>query len=220
MNMLITSNLGTAVIASLCMLFFWRSLNLRLASDAARPSGMAGPFVRPAVSLTLVREAQSTTDVRELLDETPQLCDALLRSGALTWSQNSVQGALQVVARRQELQQLLAHIVAIACHAMPRGGVLNVLALTRGDEAVIEFTDAGIDQQEPLLAGLFLHGSRTPQVAAHADSGLMISVASCRRIVDGHGGRIDLTPSAASGGRLALTIRLPLRAEAANSPRY
>ncbi|MDM0113338.1 hypothetical protein QTI66_14365 [Variovorax sp. J22R133] len=216
----VASNIGVAVMAVLSMAMLWRSLNARLALGASQPNGGSASPVPPAdLDLDFSRDEQQPTDLRQLLDETPQHCHALLRSSEITWTQSVPKGALNVYARRQELQQLLAHVVAMACQAMPRGGVLNVVAVPQDTQAVIQFRDTGFDRQEPLLSGLFLHGSRALAGSGDADSILVAGVASCRRIVQEHGGCIEMAPLASSG-ELALTIRLPLREDAANWSRY
>lgn len=106
------------------------------------------------------------------------------------------------------LTQLLAHIVTIACQAMPRGGILTMLAATDHRHVVIEFMDADIARREPLLAALYLHGEASRSILGSIDSSLAASVSRCRRIVAGHSGHIDAAPSVSGG--LGLVIGLPL----------
>jgi len=220
MNMPVATNIGIAVMAMLCMAMLWRSLTIRQALSA--PDGCSAPGIARQGTLSALdftRETQRTIDLRQVLEEAPQHGHSLLKSRDITWTQVMPQGPLDVFARPQELQQLLAHVVALACQAMPRGGVLSVVAKAHGVQAVIQFCDAGRHGQQPLLSGLFQHGARALAGADAVDSELVASVASCRRIVHEHGGRIETAPSSTSG-ELALTVRLPLRAGAANWSRY
>jgi two-component system sensor histidine kinase BaeS len=144
-----------------------------------------------------------------LLDDLLRDRESLLRHSGIVLDQSAGHGGLYVNGRREELRQLLAHVLVMACRAMPRGGLLDVRATARDGQGVIEFLDARSGGQEPLLAALFRHGSDNPQGPGQVDEGLRACVASCQRIVDGHRGRIDAGSSGAAGGA-GLTIRLPL----------
>ncbi|HEY2254988.1 MAG TPA: ATP-binding protein [Variovorax sp.] len=203
----VLTNLGIALCALVVMTAFWRSMNARLQA----PPPAANRLLRlsafpPGVDLR--REAPGVTDLRRLLDDMPGDCDPLLRSGDLRLALGTGAGPLRVMGRAQELRQLLAHVVGIACHAMPSGGILNVIALTEGRQIVVEFMDEGAGRREPLLAALYRHGSNSRPMPLDADSALATRVASCQRIVAEHGGRIDVLASRLGG--LGLFVRLPL----------
>jgi len=213
-------NLAVTLVALVLMTLFWRKLNLHLEAppDDQRKALRARHARRAAhagIAIGLESEARSLVDLRRLLDDMPRQCESLLRSGGVGLVHQASNAALGVLARPAELRQLLDHVLAIACHAMPRGGVLRMRSAAEERHALVEFIDAGRGHPEPLLAALFEHGMRQP--AAGAAGSLAENVASCRRIVAAHDGRIGTSP--ALGSNLpALSIRLPLQHQAARVP--
>ena len=208
----LTRDLGILFIVLFLLTLLWRRMSVRLEVPAIRRVDAAHASRFPA-SIDRRLEAPRPTDLRQLLQEMPQDCLSLLQSRHVSLMQSAPRGPLCVGARSEELRHLLAHVASIACLAMPRGGVLNVLAMADGPHALIEFMDVGIGGKEPLLAALFLHGSQLPNLPNLPESGLGPDVASCRRIVAAHGGHIDTAPSVWGG--LGLAIRLPLPANEA-----
>jgi signal transduction histidine kinase len=188
--MALLANLGMALAGLLLVTAGWRSM-MQARVQAPRAAGLLRGLSALPGGVDWRREAPGVTDLRRLLD-----------------AMGTADAALRVMGRPQELRQLLAHVVGIACHAMPRGGVLNVITVIEGREIVIEFMDEDSGRREPLLAALFRHGSNSRPLPLDADSGLATRAASCRRIVAEHGGRIEMRPSRL--GALGLFIRLPL----------
>jgi two-component system sensor histidine kinase BaeS len=203
--------LVVVLVASVLLTRFWRTLDTRLAASAAGLDDALAEL-RDDLSMAIDRRLQPRrpVDLRRLLDEMPHDCEALLRgSGIALAIDSSLAIALPALGRGDELRQLLAHVAAIAVHAMPRGGVLKARLFAEERHARVEFTDVGAISPEPLLAALYLHGARQVLSGPLARGGLAAGVASCRRIVAAHGGCIDVRPSSDSAAP-AVSVRLPL----------
>ncbi len=205
----LTRDIGILFIVLFLLTMLWRRMSAHLEAPVAHRAAVSRASRFPA-GIDRQLEAPRPIDLRQLLLEMPQDCLSLLQPGHVSLRQSAPRGPLCVDARREELRHLLAHVASIACLAMPRGGVLNVLAMADGPQVLVEFMDVGIGGQEPLLAALFLHGSQAPRLP---HGGLGADVACCRRIVEAHGGHIEAAPSVWGG--LGLAIRLPLLANAA-----
>lgn len=232
----LSASLILVFVALLLLTRFWHVLDARLAASAAGfDEALAELRNFPAV-IDRRLQPRRPVDLCRLIEEMPLDCESLLRGSGIEVQARIGAGPLLVLARRDELAQLLAHLAIIATHAMPRGGLLG---LRLGVEprpaepgeprpgaqqmALLELHDCDHAGSEPLLAALYQHGAQgasTGGAAIEATYGaLAASVASCRRIVAAHEGRIDaLLPAglgAAAGSEAAgLRIRLPLHAPA------
>lgn len=160
-----------------------------------------------------VRERLDTplgvVDLREPLRAMPDICSTMLRGRGIALEHRLPASALPVLARHQGIQQLLMHVVAIACEAMQDGGTLQVLARAEGSQAVVSFMDAQPDGSASGLARLFDRPRGQPGHGEAVRAGTEASVVLCRHIANEHDGRIYAAPSPL--GRMGVTLRLPLR---------
>ncbi len=100
-------------------------------------------------------------------------------------------------------KQALWNLIRNAHHAMPDGGDLILQTRREGDEAILDVTDTGV--------GL------TPEVAARVfdafystrPGGSGLGLPTTRKVVEAHGGTIDLQSVPGQGTRF--TVRLPLK---------
>lgn len=204
----LASHVGIALTAYALMTILWRVMNARLGVEASG-LGRRATTTGFGVSIDRRHEPPRATDLRMLLDELLQDGDSMLRNCDIALVSSIDRPVLSVNGRREELQQLLANVLVLACHAMPGGGLLKVRATARDGQVVMEFLDVGSGGKEPLLAALFRHGSSHPHGRDLMDDGLRASVAGCRRIVDGHCGLIHAAAPASADGP-GLTISLPV----------
>lgn len=94
---------------------------------------------------------------------------------------------LKLRANRTEIQQCLLNLALNAAQAMPDGGTVRVAARAgENDTVVISVSDTGIGMDAETRDRLF-----TPFFTTKAD-GTGLGLHSCRRIVESHGGWIEL----------------------------
>jgi signal transduction histidine kinase len=115
----------------------------------------------------------------------------------------------KVRADRERMEQALTNLVLNAVEAMPTGGTL-IIGLAAGDRwltITISDTGPGVppDIQRRMFEPFFTTKTR--------GTGLGLAVA--RRVVEEHGGTIDVASESAKG--TTFTIRLPLSAREARS---
>ncbi|RST55850.1 sensor histidine kinase [Variovorax sp. MHTC-1] len=147
-------------------------------------------------------------DLRQLLEEMPRASSAALRTAGIELDRRLPDAALWVWADAGELRRMLTHIVRLACDAMPRGGVLKILARFEGAQAAVSFMDSSLASEQPRLASMFDRLSAARQKTDPADREIRESALASRRIADRHGGRLYAAPSSLGG--LGLTLRMPL----------
>ncbi|QEH36793.1 Sensor protein ZraS [Aquisphaera giovannonii] len=99
-------------------------------------------------------------------------------------------------------KQALLNLVLNAEHAMPDGGELILTSRRDGPQAVIEVTDTGTGIPPEVLPRIFdaFYSTRS--------NGSGLGLPTTRKIVEAHGGLIDVQSAPGKGSRF--TVRLPL----------
>ena len=158
--------------------------------DFARPST---PVFRPeridrivdeAVQAALAQNPQGIALERDLADDLP----AVPMDG-------------------RQVRQAVLNVAVNAVQAMPRGGRLTVRARQDGAALLLVIEDSGAGIPEEVRHRIF-----EPFFTTKA-SGTGLGLAVVKRILDGHGGRIDV--QAREGGGTAFALRFPLAHPAA-----
>jgi len=105
------------------------------------------------------------------------------------------------------IEQVLNNLVSNALKYSPSGTRVEVTVLREGEEALFSVADQGIGISEEEQSHLFTPFQRTHGARAQAQgAGLGLSVA--RRIVEAHGGRIEVDSRPGEGS--VFQVRLPL----------
>jgi len=102
-----------------------------------------------------------------------------------------------------ELREVFINIIFNALDAMPEGGRLRIDVVSEGSEVAISFSDTGIGMTDDLRKRIFEPFFTTKGVA-----GLGMGLSESYRIVERHGGRIDVESRPMQGS--TFQIRLPL----------
>ncbi len=107
---------------------------------------------------------------------------------------------------RDQIRQIVYNVAKNAVRAMSAGGTLSVVGREEDSEYTIRFVDTGRGMSPDELARLF-----TPFSTAF-DDGTGLGMAIVRKIVEDHGGTIDIESRPGEG--TAVTIHLPRDARA------
>lgn len=102
-------------------------------------------------------------------------------------------------------KQALLNLVLNAEHAMPAGGELILTTRREGESVVLDVTDTGVGMTEEVRERIFdaFYSTRP--------SGSGLGLPTTRKIIEGHGGTIDVQSEPGKGSRF--TVRLPLPGE-------
>ena len=111
---------------------------------------------------------------------------------------------------RRVWSRCIANLLSNAVKYSPAGGLVEVVRPARGRPAILEVVDQGIGVPEDERDQLFAPFSRTPTRRSTPGSrgpgsGLYIS----RRIVEAHGGSIELRDTPGGGATFRVTLPLP-----------
>jgi PAS domain S-box-containing protein len=150
----------------------------------------------------------STVDPREEIANSVEFVHYHLRTQKTEVVRDFANPLPTIQADRQQLRQLFLNLLTNASDAMPRGGKLTVRAasgaLNDAEAVVIEFADTGegitAENLEKIWEPFF---TTKPE-----GKGTGLGLAICRRIVEEHGGTIDIQSQAGRG----TTIRIVLPA--------
>lgn len=104
---------------------------------------------------------------------------------------------------RRHLLGALYNVILNACQAAPRGGTVTVSSGRSGGEAWVLVADPG-----PGFAKAVLEKLGKP-FATGKPAGVGLGLYLARRVLEGHGGRLEVAPRGAKGAKVKLRLPLP-----------
>jgi signal transduction histidine kinase len=110
----------------------------------------------------------------------------------------------EILCRPDALNQVFMNLLLNALQALEGQGEIRVSTRTEGDEALVEVSDTGVGISPEELTEIFELGFTTKG----QKGGTGIGLALCLRIVQEHGGSIDVQSKRYEGSRF--TLRLPI----------
>ncbi|QRK10431.1 HAMP domain-containing histidine kinase [Archangium violaceum] len=113
------------------------------------------------------------------------------------------------------VEQVLHNLVSNALKYSPGGSVVEVRVERAGDEALLSVVDRGIGISAEEMRHLFAPFRRTGR-ARETAPGVGLGLSVTRRIVEAHGGRIEVDSRPGKGS--TFRVRLPLSRAAAHPP--
>jgi signal transduction histidine kinase len=102
-----------------------------------------------------------------------------------------------------QIRQVFINIILNAAEAMPEGGYLEIGARSKGDFVTVEFIDTGCGIPESVIGKIF------DPLFTTKPKGVGLGLATCRSIVERHGG--DIGVRSKEGGGTTFTLSLPTR---------
>ena len=101
-----------------------------------------------------------------------------------------------------KIERVFSNLIKNAIDAMPNGGRLETSSRKEGKKVEITFSDTGVGMSKAVLENL-----STPFFTTKA-IGMGVGLSICRRIVEAHGGRIEVQSSEGKGS--CFTVLLPM----------
>jgi signal transduction histidine kinase/CheY-like chemotaxis protein len=121
----------------------------------------------------------------------------------------SIHGADQVVADRGRFRQILYNLVSNAIKYTPAGGWVRVeSALNDTDEVEVSVSDSGVGIAPDDLDRVFQEFTQVGDPATHQE-GTGLGLALTRRLVEAHGGRLDVRSELGSGSTFTIVLPPP-----------
>jgi len=157
-----------------------------------------------AGDVTLERTA---VDVHAVLAAVLALTREAVRRRELTLNFDCPPDIGRIMADERRLKQILYHLVINAVKFTPPGGQIILAAQTEGKEAVFTVADTGVGIPESEQGKVFDSFQRR-DVAGSGHRGAGLGLPLVRRLVDLHGGTVELVSVPAEG--TTVTVRLPV----------
>lgn len=126
--------------------------------------------------------------VREIVD----LNDAVAKSRGLTLRADLSDVPVLALAEPRDVDHIVTNLVGNALKYTPEGGDVTVSVARAGDRAVLTCADTGIGIAPEEQAHVFDEFFRSADPSAVAQPGTGLGLAIVRRVVERHGGRIEL----------------------------
>ncbi len=174
-------------------------------SDAARACVAAierggGRLARVVDDLLLLHEPAETgaaptarpVDLGQAVAEVVELNDAVARGRRLTLRADLPGVPVLALAEPRDVDHVVTNLVGNALKYTPEGGTIVVSVARVGEEAVLRCTDDGIGIAAEEQAHLFEEFFRSTDPAAVAQPGTGLGLAIVQRVVERHGGRIEV----------------------------
>lgn len=119
---------------------------------------------------------------------------------------------LLIEADPVRLEQIISNLLANAAKYTPQGGVITLSVRREGMDAVLVVQDSGIGIEKPMLSKIFEPFLQLKR--GTAEGGIGVGLAVTKKLVELHGGSIDVT-SEGPGTGSEFTVRIPLPAPGA-----
>ena len=152
-------------------------------------------------------ELARPSELRRIPTDANALIRAVVRQLDARFSHRRVQTTLTLPDRLppvsldpERFTQVLTNVFVNAIDAMPDGGVLTVSTRSDGTEMVIEVDDDGAGIDPAMVTRVF-----DPFVSTKPE-GVGLGLVNAKAIVEGHGGRIALTPRQPRGTRARIVL--------------
>jgi PAS domain S-box-containing protein len=144
--------------------------------------------------------AREPVHVPRLADEVLDLEEESARGRGVTIIRDLPQDGCVAIGDREKLKQVTINLVVNALEAMKQGGTLQVKVRPEGERVVMTIQDNGPGIASELLPNVFDPFFTTKE----AGTGLGLSIV--RKIIDQHGGDIDIESERAQGAKVVVSI--------------
>lgn len=143
----------------------------------------------------------------------PLVNNSLLREVSLLTRAQAKTGRVEIIEEYGEipkmigdpnqLKQVFVNIINNAIHAMPEGGKLHIITSSLNDTISVIFSDTGEGIPDDVLPRIF-----EPFFTTKREKGTGLGLSISYRIIQDHGGRIDVESEEGKG--TTFSIRLPV----------
>ncbi|MCA9857894.1 MAG: HAMP domain-containing histidine kinase, partial [Dehalococcoidia bacterium] len=116
--------------------------------------------------------------------------------------------AVEAPVDAERMRQVLTNLLENAVKYSPEGGRITISVTDTGDCADIAVTDQGIGIPPADVDTIFERFSRGSREPDRRFSGLGLGLYTCRRIVEEHGGRIEVASQLGAGS--TFTVHIPM----------
>jgi signal transduction histidine kinase len=118
---------------------------------------------------------------------------------------NETTDEFSILVDNGKIERVFTNLIRNAFDAMPYGGKLKITNRKANNMVEIDFSDNGKGMSEAVLKKLW-----TPFFTTKAQ-GMGIGLSICKRIIDAHGGRIEVKSTLGEGTTFAISFPIPIK---------
>ncbi|QBD76220.1 response regulator [Ktedonosporobacter rubrisoli] len=170
-------------------------------------------LVRDMLDLSLIEanELQIHPTLCDLVEVCQQVLHAYTLGAGLELSFEAVQKSIPVEVDRDRISQVLINLLFAARKWSPRGSPIAILLQQTGDEAVISVHETEVDHNREDMPNYLAYFSQYEAAdrQAHNVSDQGVGLYLAQKIVEQHGGRLEMQETTAGKGQ-TFSIVLPL----------
>lgn len=156
-----------------------------------------------AGELVLVRQPQ---DITKLINQTVEAAKVHAGAQGISVTTDIEEDLPLCNIDSQRISQVLHNLVNNAIVHTNKGGVITVAARKRGNEVEVSVTDTGEGIPAEDLPNIFERFYRVDKSRARATGGRGLGLTIAKRLVEAHGGRIEVQSEIGKGSRFSFTI--------------
>lgn len=156
-----------------------------------------------AGELKLVYQAE---DITELIKQAVTPWQPKIATKELSLSLDLPDNLPLVSIDRQRVNQVLHNLLENAVAHTPKGGTINVAALTQGDWVEVSVSDTGEGIPAEDLPYIFERFYRVDKSRSRATGGSGLGLTIAKRLVEAHGGKIAVQSELGKGSRFSFTL--------------
>lgn len=152
-------------------------------------------------------------NIREVLEDSQQVMRYKAEEKKQTLELHVPDDIPEMIADRNKIKQVVINLISNAIKYTPPGGKIIISAAQENDEMVIRIIDNGHGIPPEALPHIFEKFYRVPLLERVA-TGTGLGLSICKKIIETHGGKIEIQSQVNSG--TTVIIHLPLIKPAAN----
>jgi signal transduction histidine kinase len=163
--------------------------------------------------LLLLHESSSTdvpasepVDLVQVVHELVGLNDSVAKTRRLTLRADLPDVPVLALAEARDVDHIVTNLVGNALKYTPEGGTVTVSVAQVGDRAVLTCTDTGIGIAPEEQAHVFDEFFRSTDPSAVSQPGTGLGLAIVRRVVERHGGSIELESELGVGSTFRVSL--------------
>ncbi len=160
------------------------------------------------ISTGRVQLRLETVDMRSIVERAIESARLLIERHQHSITLVMPDTAVTLNADSTRLEQVLVNLLNNAAKYTPNGGVLTLTLEQTGGECVVRLRDTGMGIAPDLLARVFDLFTQAERSLDRSQGGLGIGLALVQRLVELHGGRVDVHSSLGAGSEFI--VYLPL----------
>jgi len=145
-------------------------------------------------------------DLKGLLESITRIIHPMVQKGQLTFSLEVQSNLPAINADRAKLEQVLLNLISNAIKFTPEEGEIIVKAKYEGDNFQIATIDTGIGIEKKHQQAIFDEFRQVDSSTSKKYKGTGLGLAITKKLVELHGGRINVESQSGKGSRFTFTI--------------